>query len=267
MEREANEKLKACFQESVYKAAYLPTSSIYRNLNTIYEHSVETTDPPTTIAAAHSMRLKASKGEGLRSDESQLQSNRSYTPFEPQIQSYAIPPSQSLSKLSHHSNDHTSTCANMELETVHYYESPIIQNKALSKNISGKVVGGGQRKNSDSTGVSSGGTMEQNASLENTPNYSLPLVGRQDTFSYSPPPSTLHKNSGSFIVPVTPPPPPRLNRTTSGLALFPSPPPTSHELQFFSVTSGFTRLHMKTKYIYRGLISLYVSFCGQQFYE
>ena len=36
--------------------------------------------------------------------------------------------------------------------------------------------------------------------------------------------------------------------------------PTSHELHFFSVTSGFTRLSMKTKYICRGLISLYVNF-------
>ena len=40
-------------------------------------------------------------------------------------------------------------------------------------------------------------------------------------------------------------------------ALF--PPPTSHELPFFSVTSAFTRLSMKTKYVYRGLISMYVN--------
>ena len=38
------------------------------------------------------------------------------------------------------------------------------------------------------------------------------------------------------------------------------PPPTSHEFHFFSVTSGFTRLSMKTKYVCRGLISLYVNF-------
>ena len=37
-------------------------------------------------------------------------------------------------------------------------------------------------------------------------------------------------------------------------------PPTSHELQYISVTSGFTRLSMKTKYVCRGLISLYVNF-------
>ena len=37
-------------------------------------------------------------------------------------------------------------------------------------------------------------------------------------------------------------------------------PPTSHELQYISVTSGFTRLNMKTKYVRRGLISLYVIF-------
>ena len=42
-------------------------------------------------------------------------------------------------------------------------------------------------------------------------------------------------------------------------ALFPFPP-TSHELHFFSVTSGFTRLSMETKYVCRGLISLYVNF-------
>ena len=43
---------------------------------------------------------------------------------------------------------------------------------------------------------------------------------------------------------------------------FPTPPPphTSHELHFFSATSGFTMLSMKTKYVCRGLISLYVNF-------
>ena len=40
---------------------------------------------------------------------------------------------------------------------------------------------------------------------------------------------------------------------------FPNPP-TSHELQYISVTSGFTRLSMKTKFVCRGLISLYVNF-------
>ena len=43
--------------------------------------------------------------------------------------------------------------------------------------------------------------------------------------------------------------------------LFFLPPPlTSDELQFFSVTSGFTRLIMKTKYVCHGLISLYINF-------
>ena len=37
-------------------------------------------------------------------------------------------------------------------------------------------------------------------------------------------------------------------------------PPTSHKLQYISVTSGFTTLSMKTKYVCRGLISLYVDF-------
>ena len=39
------------------------------------------------------------------------------------------------------------------------------------------------------------------------------------------------------------------------------PPPTSHDLQYISVTCGFTRLSMETKYVCRGLIiSLYVNF-------
>ena len=33
--------------------------------------------------------------------------------------------------------------------------------------------------------------------------------------------------------------------------------PTSQELQFFSVTSSFTRLIMKNKYVVRGLIMSY----------
>ena len=41
----------------------------------------------------------------------------------------------------------------------------------------------------------------------------------------------------------------------------PPPPPPSHELQYINeLTSGFTRLSMKTKYVCRGLISLYVNF-------
>ena len=43
-------------------------------------------------------------------------------------------------------------------------------------------------------------------------------------------------------------------------AFFPSPPPTSHKLQYISVTSGFTRLSMRIKYVCRVLISLYVNF-------
>ena len=51
----------------------------------------------------------------------------------------------------------------------------------------------------------------------------------------------------------------------ANLTLFPPPPPpppplTSHELQYISVTTGFTRLSMKTKYVCRGLISLHVNF-------
>ena len=37
-------------------------------------------------------------------------------------------------------------------------------------------------------------------------------------------------------------------------------PPTSRQLQLISVTSGFTRLSMKTKYVFRDLIGLYVNF-------
>ena len=46
----------------------------------------------------------------------------------------------------------------------------------------------------------------------------------------------------------------------SSLRLFFLPPPTSDELQFFSVTSSFTRLIIKTKCVCHGLISLYVNF-------
>ena len=37
-------------------------------------------------------------------------------------------------------------------------------------------------------------------------------------------------------------------------------PPTSRQFQLISVTSGFTNLSMNTKYVCRGLISLYVYF-------
>ena len=47
------------------------------------------------------------------------------------------------------------------------------------------------------------------------------------------------------------------------MALFPFPI-TSHELQYISVTSGFTRLSMRTKYVCRGLISLYENFCNNR---
>ena len=36
--------------------------------------------------------------------------------------------------------------------------------------------------------------------------------------------------------------------------------PMSHEVHYIRGTSGFTRLSMKTKYVCRGLISLYVNF-------
>ena len=50
-------------------------------------------------------------------------------------------------------------------------------------------------------------------------------------------------------------------KTIQSAALFPNPPPpTSHELQYICVMSGFTRLSMKTKNVCRGFISLYVIF-------
>ena len=57
----------------------------------------------------------------------------------------------------------------------------------------------------------------------------------------------------------------RVNAQLGSFSSSPIPPPlpTSHEhdeLQYISVTSGFTRLSMKTKYVCRGLISLYVNF-------
>ena len=46
-----------------------------------------------------------------------------------------------------------------------------------------------------------------------------------------------------------------------------TPPPilthymhTTHELQYISVTKDFTGLSMKTKFVFHGLISLYVNF-------
>ena len=59
-------------------------------------------------------------------------------------------------------------------------------------------------------------------------------------------------SSGSFTVPPT--------RYKHQRALFLPPPPTSRQFQLFSVTSGFTRLSKKTKYVCRGLISRYVNF-------
>ena len=46
-------------------------------------------------------------------------------------------------------------------------------------------------------------------------------------------------------------------------ALFPFPP-TSRQFQLISVTSGFTRLSIMTKYVCRGLIGLYVNFHNNQ---
>ena len=54
--------------------------------------------------------------------------------------------------------------------------------------------------------------------------------------------------------------PPQFYSATQPSRLFFLPPPTSNELHFFSATSGFTRLSMKTKYVCRGLISIYVNF-------
>ena len=42
-------------------------------------------------------------------------------------------------------------------------------------------------------------------------------------------------------------------------ALFPFPP-TSHKHEFYGLTSGFTRLIMKTKYVCHGPVSLHVIF-------
>ena len=43
-------------------------------------------------------------------------------------------------------------------------------------------------------------------------------------------------------------------------ALFPLPPPPPHEHQFYGLTSSFTRLIMKTKYVCHGLVYLHVNF-------
>ena len=48
------------------------------------------------------------------------------------------------------------------------------------------------------------------------------------------------------LFPFPPPPPP--------------PPPTSFKLELYGLTSGFTRLIMKTKSVCHGLISLHVNF-------
>ena len=47
-------------------------------------------------------------------------------------------------------------------------------------------------------------------------------------------------------------------KSLKNLALF--PPPTSFKHEFFRLTSGFTRLVMKTKYVCHGLFSLHVNF-------
>ena len=60
-------------------------------------------------------------------------------------------------------------------------------------------------------------------------------------------PFSICYNFRLFFLPAPPPPPP-------------PPPRPSHELQYISVTSGFTRLSIKTKYVCRGLISSYVNF-------
>ena len=64
----------------------------------------------------------------------------------------------------------------------------------------------------------------------------------------------------SISQPPTPFPPPRIWVSSLRNHFYFPPPPTSDELQFFSVTSGFTRLIMKTKYVCHDLISLYVNF-------
>ena len=52
------------------------------------------------------------------------------------------------------------------------------------------------------------------------------------------------------------------NTQHNGSALFPPPPPppTSLKHEFYGLTSGFTRLIMKTKYVCHGRISLHVNF-------
>ena len=55
---------------------------------------------------------------------------------------------------------------------------------------------------------------------------------------------------------------------TSNLVIFPHkppppstpPPPNSLKHEFYGLTSGFTRLIIKTKYVYHGLISVHVNF-------
>ena len=50
-------------------------------------------------------------------------------------------------------------------------------------------------------------------------------------------------------------------------ALFPSPPPTSLNHEFYGLTIGFTRLIMKTKYVSHNLVSLHVKFHDKLGYE
>ena len=63
---------------------------------------------------------------------------------------------------------------------------------------------------------------------------------------------------------IPPPPPPRLSLASilwsNEWWLFFLFPPTSHDLQYISKTSGFTRLSMKIKCVCGGLINLYISF-------
>ena len=50
----------------------------------------------------------------------------------------------------------------------------------------------------------------------------------------------------------------RAGNVEKGSFSFPSP--TSHEHQFYGLTSGFTRLIMTTKYVCHGLIYLHANF-------
>ena len=52
----------------------------------------------------------------------------------------------------------------------------------------------------------------------------------------------------------------KIRKKYSSFSFPPPPPPTSRQFQLISVTSDFTMLSIKTKYVCRGLISLYVNF-------